>query len=166
MRPTDNENSPLGAIHGLKPVVLRSSLKGRVFGIENFGLKSEVLHHEIFNKRGIERFGDLVEKYKDYLIIAEGKKDKKALEGLGFKKVKILDKALYKIVEEVGEEVGKEGMLILTDLDKEGKKLYGRLNSALRGRGVKVENELRNFLLKNSKVRQVEGLKKLGLEHF
>ena len=107
--------------------------------------------------RDKEKFFELVEKYKDYLTIVEGKKDKEALEKLGFKKVKVLNKALYKIIEEVDEEK----VVILTDLDKKGKQLYRELSLALRSRGVFVDDMLRNFLFRNSKIRCVEGLRKL-----
>ena len=48
--------------------------------------------------------------------------------------------------------------IILTDLDKQGKELYGKLNSGLQQFGVKVDNNFRNFLFKNTKLRQIEGL--------
>lgn len=107
-----------------------------------------------------EEFLKLVEKYKDCLVIVEGEKDEKALRRLGFTRVKRLNKALYKVVEEVKEK----RVVILTDLDKKGKELYGRLNSALRRQGVLVDNKLREFLFRNSKVRCIEGLKVKRLE--
>ena len=88
------------------------------------------------------------------LIIVEGKKDKSALEKLGLKNIIILNKPLYRIVE----DVKCKECVILTDLDKEGKKIYGKLNSDLQRNGIKVDNTLRNFLFKETKLRQVEGL--------
>ena len=46
----------------------------------------------------------------------------------------------------------------MTDLDKKGKDLYGKLNQGLSGLGVKVDNSFRNFLYKNAELRQIEGL--------
>lgn len=48
--------------------------------------------------------------------------------------------------------------VILTDLDKEGRKLYAILKTQLQFLGVKVDNYFREFLLKNTRVRQIEGL--------
>ncbi len=96
-------------------------------------------------------------RYSDKIVIVEGKEDKAALRRLGIINVVQLNKrALYKVVEELIEK-GKE-VIILTDLDKEGKKLYGRLNHDLQRFGVKVDNRFRNFLFKNTKLRQIEGL--------
>jgi|TARA_B100001971_G_C17774141_1_gene326429 5S rRNA maturation endonuclease (ribonuclease M5) len=50
---------------------------------------------------------------------------------------------------------------ILTDLDKEGRKLYGKLNSGLQRFGVRVNNKFRDFLFRNTKVRQIEGLRRV-----
>ncbi len=92
-------------------------------------------------------------------IIVEGKKDKAALERLGVDAGRIImlnKNALFAVAESVAAEYGAAA--ILTDLDGEGKKLYGRLNTALQRLGVKVDNRLRNFLFRNTKIRQVEGL--------
>ena len=48
--------------------------------------------------------------------------------------------------------------IILTDLDKTGKQLYGKLSHGLQQFGVKIDNNFRNFLFKNTKLRQIEGL--------
>lgn len=93
----------------------------------------------------------------EVIVIVEGKEDKAALKRLGITKIIQLNKKpLYKVVEEVvkaGEEV-----VILTDLDKEGKKLYSRLNHELGQFGVKIDNRFRNFLFKHTSLRQIEGL--------
>ena len=59
------------------------------------------------------------------------------------------------------EEVIKKDKkaVILTDLDKTGKKLYSKLNSDLSQRGVYIDNKLRNFLFRHTSLRQIEGLK-------
>ena len=42
--------------------------------------------------------------------------------------------------------------------DKEGKKIYSKLNHELNQRGVYINNKLRHFLFKKTKLRQIEGL--------
>ncbi len=96
-------------------------------------------------------------KESNYLIIVEGKKDKSALEKFGINNVITLSrKPLFSIIEEI-VKLGKE-VIILTDLDMEGKELYGKLNSGLQKFGVKVNNKFREFLFKETKLRQIEGL--------
>lgn len=93
-------------------------------------------------------------------VIVEGKKDKAALEKIGIhNNIFVLNtKPLFVVAEEIAESYGEAA--ILTDLDGEGKKLYGKLNTLLQRLGVKVDNRLRNFLFKNTKLRQIEGIAK------
>ena len=44
-------------------------------------------------------------------------------------------------------------------IDKEGKKLYGTLSSGLQNHGCRIDNRFREWLFKNTKLRQIEGLK-------
>src|SRR3989338_2016535 len=91
------------------------------------------------------------------VVIVEGIKDKLALEELELKNIVTLNKRpLFEVIEEVSDNY-KE-CAILTDLDKEGKKLFGKLNSGLSLHGVKVDNNFREFLFKKTKLRQIEGL--------
>ena len=106
-----------------------------------------------------ENFTKEIEQLKinNSLIIVEGKKDAAALNALGITNIKELSKkSIPSIIDEVSNE--KE-IIILTDLDKEGKKLYGKLNSGLQKQGVKINNRLRNFLYRETKLRNIEGLK-------
>ena len=95
-------------------------------------------------------------KSSNILVIVEGKKDKSALKSFGIENVMVLKKALHEVIEEAAES-NKE-IILLTDLDKEGKQLYGRLNSGLQKYGVRVNNKFRDFLMKNTKLRQIEGI--------
>lgn len=108
--------------------------------------------------RGFEEFGGFIDKLSSAgcVIIVEGKKDKAALASLGFVNIVTLAKPLYLVIEEVASNYKKA--VILTDLDKEGKLLYGKLSSGLQRHGVIVDNALRNFLFKSTKLRQIEGL--------
>ena len=63
------------------------------------------------------------------IVIVEGKKDKSALQKLGVKNIVTLTKPLYLVIEEVAAM--NMDVAILTDLDKEGKALYGKLSSGL-----------------------------------
>jgi len=106
-----------------------------------------------------EEFQDLIDKIitSDILVIVEGKKDKIALEKLGINNIIELNKKpIFQIVEEISNS--NEECIILTDLDKEGKQLYSKLNSDLQRHGIKVNNKLREFLFKNTKLRQIEGI--------
>ncbi|MEM2121433.1 MAG: toprim domain-containing protein [Candidatus Woesearchaeota archaeon] len=96
-------------------------------------------------------------------IIVEGLKDKKALKSFGVKNVVVLKGALYKFVEDLAQE---EEVIILTDTDSEGKKLYGKLKSSFEMFGVRVNDSYREFLIKNTTLRNIEGLKKLVLSYY
>lgn len=104
-------------------------------------------------KAVIEEILALIEKEKDSLVIVEGKKDKKALENLGFSKIIILNRPIYEIAESINEK----RVLLLSDLDKEGKQIYSKLKKELSRRGVVVIDSLRNLLFRTD-LRQIEGL--------
>ena len=108
------------------------------------------------NSDKILEFLEKIRKNK-VLVIVEGKNDKKALKHYDITNVLVLHgKPLYKVIEEVVART-KE-CVILTDLDKKGKELYGKLNSKLSQMGVKVDNRFRHFLFRKTKLRQIEGL--------
>jgi len=109
----------------------------------------------------IIEFEEFLEKLSqtNKLVIVEGIKDKKALLALGVKNICCLnDKPLYKIVESISANNKK--VVILTDLDKEGKHLYGKLKTQLQFHGVEVDNYFREFLFR-TKLRQIEGIASL-----
>ena len=89
-------------------------------------------------------------------IIVEGLKDKRALAALGLKKIITLKKPLYATVEDVAAKTTQ--VLILTDLDKKGKELFARLRKDLQKHRVKIDNKFREFLFKETKLRQIEGI--------
>lgn len=89
------------------------------------------------------------------LIIVEGKKDKIALEKLGVQNVVTISrKPLYLFIE----SINVKEVIILTDLDRTGKKLYGLLNHNLQAKGVKIDRYFREYLFRNAKITQIEGL--------
>jgi 5S rRNA maturation endonuclease (ribonuclease M5) len=98
---------------------------------------------------------EILQRYEG-IIIVEGVKDKRALEKLGINNVHPLSgKPLFKVIEDISQKTKRA--IILTDLDKEGKKLYGTLNSGLRKHGVTIDNRFREFLF-TTRFRQIEGL--------
>ena len=100
---------------------------------------------------------DWIKKLKDSnkLIIVEGKKDKKALEDLGLLKIITISNSSLLILDDFNE---KE-VIILTDLDHQGKKLYSKLRHILQRRGVKIDNQFREFLFRNTRISHIEGIK-------
>ncbi|MBI2548331.1 toprim domain-containing protein [Candidatus Woesearchaeota archaeon] len=111
-------------------------------------------------KKNHEVFFALLAKVKEtqFPIIVEGKKDMAALRSLGLTNtiVTLNSKPLFSIVEEVATKY--RDAIILTDLDEEGKKLYGSLHRGLNHYGVRIHNEIRHFLLRHTSLRQIEGL--------
>ena len=102
-----------------------------------------------------EELNILKKESKRKVIVVEGPKDKKALEKYGVKNIVCLRKPLYLVAEYI-EKTGKECILLL-DLDKAGKRLYGILNHDLNQFGVHIDNRFRDFLF-TTKVRQIEGI--------
>lgn len=111
-----------------------------------------------------EQFKKYVEKIinTNIIVIVEGKKDRAALNKFGIINIiELTKKPLFQIVEEVADS-NKE-CIILTDLDKKGKQLYGKLNSDLQKHRVKINNKFREFLFNHTKIRQIEGLSSFNL---
>ena len=93
-------------------------------------------------------------------IIVEGPNDKKALEAFGIRRIFTLSKrSLIEVSEDVSSKYDE--VIILTDLDKKGKELYGKLSKDLNKLGVKIDHKFREWLFKNTDLRQIE-----GLEHY
>lgn len=102
-----------------------------------------------------------IEKYKEYVIIVEGKKDVNALTSLGFTRVYAIHQIAIPIKERLAfiasRLTKKDKVCILTDLDKKGKSLYLLTKAILVELGVKLDSSLRDSLIK-AKVSHVEGL--------
>ena len=90
------------------------------------------------------------------LIIVEGKKDVRALAKLGITNVRPLKSPLFNEVEEIAELTDE--VILLLDLDKEGKKIYGKMKKDLIKHGVKIDDDLREFLFRETTLRQIEGI--------
>ena len=101
-----------------------------------------------------------LEKIWDKPIIVEGKKDKLALENLGCSNVITINGSkagLFNIIDKLPNNC-KEAV-ILTDLDKKGKQLYHRIKKILTRNKIKIDDRFRVYLFKETKIRQIEGLK-------
>ncbi len=99
------------------------------------------------------------------LVVVEGEKDKKALNKLGIKNVvSISRKPLFIFVEKTSKKV-KE-VVILTDLDSEGRKLYNTLKHDFQKNGVKVDKKFREILFRETKISQIEGIFKYFAKNF
>ena len=90
------------------------------------------------------------------VIIVEGKKDIAALKKLGIRNTVELKEPIFKLCENLALKYRE--VVILTDLDKEGKRLYSKLKEGLERNGVKVNNNFREFLFKETKLTQIEGI--------
>lgn len=124
-------------------------------------LRFKVTHtnrkHKIRNPEELLRE---IEKSKTLpLVIVEGKKDKTALESLGFKNILVLHHdgtSLFSILDQI-EEKGCKECAILTDFDRKGRQYYNILKKELVKRGIKVNDRFRNALMKK-KISHIEGL--------
>lgn len=97
-----------------------------------------------------------LERIKDKYVIVEGKKDIAALKKFGFTQVVEINGPLFSFIEKVAQET--KDVVLLTDLDVEGKKLFGTINSGLSHLGVRVDKKLREYLFRHTPLRQIEGI--------
>lgn len=90
-------------------------------------------------------------------IIVEGPKDRAALEHFGIVNIFTLsEQPLFAVAEAVA--AAHRAAIILTDLDGEGKKLYGKLLPLLKKLGVQIDTDFREFLLRETSLSHIEGL--------
>ena len=135
---------------------IENTKKSEIFGARKFNGFSA---HKIQKFCCVPRIYEILDEIKNsnILVIVEGKKDKAALQKLGISNIMELSKKpLFQIVEDVADS--NEECVILTDLDKKGKEIYGILNSNLQKNGVKVNNKFREFLFRHTELRQIEGI--------
>ncbi len=102
-----------------------------------------------------------IEKFLDYVIIVEGKKDLSSLKALGFTKLYTIHETSVPIKERVlaisNHLDKKDRVCILTDFDKKGKHLYLLLKTLFQEQGVRLDSTLRGVLLK-AHISHIEGL--------
>ena len=92
-----------------------------------------------------------IQKYIDYMIIVEGKKQENFLRSLGFEFVFSIYESGVSLNERLIELKKilpkRKKVCILTDLDKRGKKLYFQLKELCKENGIKTDSTLRGILL-------------------
>ncbi|RJQ20760.1 toprim domain-containing protein [Candidatus Woesearchaeota archaeon] len=93
---------------------------------------------------------------KNILVIVEGKKDQAALERLGIRNILAISRTpLYKITDRI---IAREKtVILLVDLDTEGRKIYHKLAQELQKHKIKIDNTLRDLLFQTP-LRHIEGL--------
>lgn len=90
-------------------------------------------------------------------VIVEGESDAYALKLLGVRNVVSLSrKPLFSFVEEICSK--HKEVVILTDLDREGRNLYRKLKCGFQMSGVRVDCKFREFLFSQTNVSQIEGI--------
>ena len=102
-----------------------------------------------------------IERFKDYVILVEGKKDVNSLKNAGFKKVYAIHQTGVTLRERLEQlarlKEKKEKVCILTDLDKRGKELYMKIKPILQELGMNLDSTFRGILIK-AQVSHIEGL--------
>jgi 5S rRNA maturation endonuclease (ribonuclease M5) len=104
-------------------------------------------------------FQDWIDQLNDSgrALIVEGREDAKSLRNIGIKNEIIIlhSGPRYKLIEHLVKK--HKRVVILTDFDKEGKRLYGMLNRELAPFGVHVDKHFREWLQKTT-LDQIEGI--------
>lgn len=102
-----------------------------------------------------------LERFKDYVILVEGKKDVRAMKSIGFGKVYAIHQTGIPIrvrIEEIYSEINKKDKIcILTDFDKKGKQLYMLIKPILQEQGARLDSSFRGLLLK-ARISHIEGI--------
>ena len=92
-------------------------------------------------------------------VIVEGKKDREALKKFNFDIITIYGSSLYEKSEYISNFFSENReVLILTDFDKEGKKIAKKMNHFLESFGVKVDNKTRSkikLMVKSNKIEDI-----------
>lgn len=114
----------------------------------------------------LQNFSMLIEeiekaKSNSSLIVVEGKKDEIALEQIGISNIFVINengKSIYEKIEEISQIQNKnKEVILLTDIDKEGRKIYSLIKKHLSQMNVKMNNRMRDLMIK-LKISHVEGL--------
>lgn len=97
-------------------------------------------------------------KASDKQIVVEGIKDIRSLKSLGIPEERISDikGPLFSFIENVAET--HKQIILLTDIDVEGDKLFKTLYTDFPKLGVVVDRSFRDWLINNTPVSHIEGL--------
>ncbi len=119
------------------------------------------------DKKKLQAWIERIRKTEEYVIV-EGKNDKESLIRLGLEKERVITFGMpaYKLAELIAGKKAKK-VIILTDLDKEGKKIYAKLKENLNRLGIQEDRYFRETLSKESRLSHIEGaynyFRRLGL---
>jgi 5S rRNA maturation endonuclease (ribonuclease M5) len=120
-------------------------------------------HNRFVSEGEKETFIKTLGELKSGAVIVEGKKDVRALESLGLTDIIPLNNTpLAEFVQRIIDSNIHE-VIILTDFDKEGRKLEKKLDVLLRSHKVRVNRRLRRILMGFGKGR-IEDFKNTKLE--
>ena len=109
--------------------------------------ESSMKHNKFVSEGERESFIKTLEEMKSRAVIVEGKKDVKALAGLGLTNIIPLNNTpLAEFANNIAES-GIHEVIILTDFDKEGRKLEKKLDVLLKSHKVRVNRRLRRILM-------------------
>ncbi len=98
----------------------------------------------------------LRERSKTVPVIVEGKNDEKLLKRFGVKNIYTLSgKNYFDLVEGLPEDA--EEVILLTDVDPHGERIFKKLSGVLSKYGIKVDGSFREYL-KRLGVEEVEHL--------
>ncbi len=102
------------------------------------------------------KFLDLIENIKNekFLVVVEGKRDKKVLMELGIENVI----TLYELINEANLFLNHKKAIILTDNDKKGKKLYKFVRRILESEGIIINDLYRIRFFRYFKTVRIEDL--------
>jgi len=97
-----------------------------------------------------------------WVVLVEGKRDKRALEAFGIEPVyQMKGKKYHDIAQELSEKF--KGVVLLTDLDRHGEEIFRKLSKILESYGLKVDGSFREDM-RRAGVKFVEKIPKVILE--
>ena len=95
-----------------------------------------------------EKLALITDKLRDSIVIVEGKKDKRALYSIGLRNIIAINgNTLSKIADDVSERRRGHSVVILTDFDREGRKLEAKLSVLLQRLKIHPNTRLRKMLM-------------------
>lgn len=92
----------------------------------------------------------------NFPIITEGKRDIIALKKIGFENIIEIKGSIFELCENISKKYDE--IVILTDFDFEGNKLYNNLKENLERLGVKINNDFRIILKTKTRLSHIEGI--------
>jgi len=110
--------------------------------------------------KALQRLLRLIE---NRVVLVEGKRDKKALEELGCRRVITISGRVRRVCESLRQEA--EPIVIATDLDESGNELARMIREELEGLSLSVDNETRVHLARVLRIKHFENAKR-GFDGF